>query len=272
MHPIERLRFVARAQGAPADLLVEESAAALGAFRDDPAGLVAACRRIIDRQLECGPLWWLCARMLCSPDPFAEAREAVTELRDDPTPRLLAAAFPDGATVVVVGWPEQSLGALGRRGDLTVLCVDSGGDAHDLVRRLADLDVVAEEVPTRTTGTAVAEAAATGGGGVLLLDALAVGPDEVLVPAGGRAAAAAARAEGVPTWVVAGAGRLLPARMYEALVGRWSDSSDPLGAAQERVPMALVDRVAGTGGVVEPVEALRRTDCPVAPELFRLAG
>ncbi|MFZ4518039.1 MAG: hypothetical protein ACOYOP_06605 [Microthrixaceae bacterium] len=272
MHPIERLRFVARARGAPAELLVEESASALSAFRDDPAGLVAACRRIIDRHLECGPLWWLCARMLCAPDPFPEARAAVQELHEDPTARLLAAALADSVTVVVPGWPEQALAALGRRGDVTVLAVDSDGEAHDVVRRLVDLDVVAEEVPARAVATAVAEAAASGGGGVVLLDALAVGPDEVLVAAGGRAAAAAARAEGVPTWVVAGAGRLLPARMYEALVGRWSASVDPLDAAHERVPMALVDRVAGVGGVVEPAEALRHTDCPVAPELFRLAG
>jgi len=52
VHPIERLRFVARSRGAPAEVLVAESAAALVAFRGDPAGMVAACRRIVDRQLE----------------------------------------------------------------------------------------------------------------------------------------------------------------------------------------------------------------------------
>jgi hypothetical protein len=33
-----------------------------------------------------------------------------------------------------------------------------------------------------------------------------------------------------------------------------------------------VERIAGVGGVLEVSAALRHTDCPVAPELFRLAG
>ena len=57
---------MARSQGAPPEMLVREASVALGAFRHDPAGMVAACRRIIDRQLTCAPLWWLCARMLCA--------------------------------------------------------------------------------------------------------------------------------------------------------------------------------------------------------------
>ena len=131
MHPIERLRFVARSQGAPAELLVEEAAIALGAFRDDPAGMVAACRRIIDRQLACGPLWWLCARILCGTDPMAEARAAVTDMEADPTARCLAAALPDDATVVVVGVPEVTLAALARRGDVRPLIVDVAATLGD---------------------------------------------------------------------------------------------------------------------------------------------
>jgi hypothetical protein len=271
VHPIERLRYVARSQGAPADLLVEESAAALGAFRDDPAGLVAACRRIIDRQLTCAPLWWLCARLLCAPEPMAEARDAVEQMRTDPTARLLAAALPDEPTVVVVGWPEQSAAALERRGDADVLVVDVEGEAHDAVRRLVRADVEAAEVPARALGAAVADAAAAPAG-VVLLDALAVGPGAALVPAGSRAAAATARHDGVPVWLVAGVGRLLPGRMWDALERRWSEAVDPLDAPEEVLGLDLVDRMAGTTGVLEVDEALRRTDCPVAPELFRLVG
>ena len=47
MHPIERLRYVARASGADQAMLVRETAGALAAFADDPAGLVTACRRIV---------------------------------------------------------------------------------------------------------------------------------------------------------------------------------------------------------------------------------
>ena len=38
MHPIERLRYVARASGADQAVLVRETAQALAAFRDDPSG------------------------------------------------------------------------------------------------------------------------------------------------------------------------------------------------------------------------------------------
>jgi hypothetical protein len=266
VHPIERLRFVARSQGAPADLLVEEAAGALGAFRDDPAGMVAACRRIIDRQLTCAPLWWLCARILCAPEPMREAHQAVSDLESDPTARLLAAALPDDGVVTVVGWPAQIAGALRRRGDVEVLVVDVEGEADDAVRQLDRMDVESTAVAARGAGQAVLSSQ------VLLLDALAVGPDAALVPSGSFAAAAAARHAGVPVWVVAGAGRLLPARMFEALHGRWIETVDPLDAAEELMPLDLVDRIAGIGGVLDPTAALQHTDCPVAPELFRLAG
>ena len=61
VHPIEHLRYVARAQGADSASLVEETAMALGSLRFDPAGLVVACRRIVERHPFNGPLWWLCS-------------------------------------------------------------------------------------------------------------------------------------------------------------------------------------------------------------------
>ncbi len=266
VHPIERLRYVARSQGAPADLLVEESATALGAFRDDPAGMVAACRRIVDRQLTCAPLWWLCARILCAPDPMAEAHRAVEELRTDPTPRRLASALPDDGAVVVVGDPDQAFGALARRGDVTSYVVDVDGGVHDVVRHLHRADAPAVPVEARAVAAAVAEA------DLVLLEAFAVGPDAALVPSGSRAAAAVARTGGTPVWLVAGVGRLMPARMWEALRDRWSDGVDPFDAAEEVLDLSLVDRIAGVEGPEDAADAVRRTDCPVAPELFRLAG
>ena len=83
MHPIERLRYVARAAGADAESLVRETAGALRGLGLDTAGLVVACRRIVERHPTCGPLWWLCARMLTSSDPMAAARAAVEEIECD---------------------------------------------------------------------------------------------------------------------------------------------------------------------------------------------
>ena len=126
MHPIERLRYVARARGADAESLVRETAGALRGLGLDTAGLVVACRRIVERHPTCGPLWWLCARMLTSADPMAAARAAIEEIERDPTVDRIVAEIPDGATVVTVGWPDLTAMALARRGDVRVLAVDAG--------------------------------------------------------------------------------------------------------------------------------------------------
>ena len=55
VHPIERLRYVARARGADAESLVRETAGALRGLGLDPSGLVVACRRIVERHPTSGP-------------------------------------------------------------------------------------------------------------------------------------------------------------------------------------------------------------------------
>lgn len=263
MHPIERLRYVARASGADQALLVRETAHALAAFRDDPAGLVAACRRIVDRHPTSGPLWWLCAHVLTAPDGQAAAWRAVDEVEADPTAAELAFALPEEATACVIGWPEVVGNALVRRGDVEVLAVDALGEGSGLVRRLAHAEVDAVDVPTAGLGAAVTTS------DVVLLEAVALGPAGFVAVSGSLAAASVARQAGVPVWVVAGVGRLLPPRMWDALAGRLGARGvDPWDLDEERVDLALVDEVCGPAGLDEPAEALRRTDCPVAPELF----
>lgn len=239
---------------------------ALGAFRDDPAGLVAACRRIIDRQLTCGPLWWLCATILCSPEPMTDARRAADTLRSDPTASLLSSELPIDGTVTVVGWPEQIAPALRRRGDVEVLVVDVDGESDDVARQLEELDVEAVAVRSRNLSAAVRAS------DVVLLDAMVAGPTSLMAPAGSAAAASVARHAGIPVWAVAGVGRLMPSSMFDAVERRWSERDDPIDAVEEIVATSMVDRIAGVGGVLELDAALTHTDCPVAPELFRLAG
>src|SRR5207237_7565576 len=103
MHPIERLRMVARAAGEGPALVAQEAAGALVAFGDDPAGLVTACRRLGDRQPTSGPIWWLAARVLCASDPAEEAWRAVERLGSDQPGERLAAAITHGAVVTAVG-------------------------------------------------------------------------------------------------------------------------------------------------------------------------
>lgn len=262
MHPIERLRYVARASGASQDALVQETARALLSFEDDPHGLVTACRRIVSRQPTSGPLVWFSARVLAAGDPRNEMWEAAGDIAADRTPHELAHALPQDATVVVLGWPDMIAAALPRRGDLEVLVVDALGEGGGFVQTLLRQDCEAVDVPQSGLGAAVAEA------DLVVLEASAVGPTEFLAVSATRAAAAVARHADVPVWLVSGVGRLLPQRMWDGLRAR-VHCNEPWDLDDEVVPLDLVDRIVGPAGPQDLTEALRRIDCPVVPELFR---
>lgn len=263
VHPIERLRYVARSSGAAQDVLVRETAGALAALGFDPPGLVTACRRILDRHPVSAPLWWLAARVLTSNDPMGEAWLAADEMTADRTGENLAWALPDDATVTVLGWPDVTAEALVRRGDLQVLVVDALGEGSGLVRRLLQSDLDVADVPASGLGAAVA------GSDVVLLEASAIGPQRFIGVAGSRAAAAVGRSAGTAVWVVGGVGRMLPARMWGALENRLDLLGEPWELEDEAVPLDGVERIAGPPGVLAVSEALRCIDCPIAPELFR---
>jgi len=262
VHPIERLRYVARAGGADPSDLVRESVAALASFGADAGGLVTACRRLVARHPAAGPVWWLAARMLTGTDARAAGREACDELEGDTTARLLVDRLPDGASVSVVGWPEQLVYVLPRRGDVEVLVIDALGEGSGLVRRLQSADVDAVDVPESGLGAAVADS------NVLVLDASAAGPGGLVAVAGSRAAAAVARHAGVPVWAAVGVGRALPAGLWRAIAGRVE--ACPVGTSPvDVVPLDLVDVVVGPDGATDAEILTRRADCPVAPELLK---
>ncbi len=266
MHPIERLRYVARASGVDHALLVRETASALAGLGFDPPGVVTACRRIIERHPTSGPLWWLGARVLTAGDHVREAWRCADEMDDDPTADQLAWALPDDARVCVLGWPQVVADALPRRGDVEVLVVDVLGEGSGLVRRLRRADVEAVEVPVTGLGAAVASC------DLVLLEASAVGPDALLGVAGSRAAAAVATHAGVAVWAVAGVGRVLPGRLFQALAERWRDATEPWECEDELVPADLVQWVAGPTGVVAYADAAAAPTCPVAAELLRFSS
>lgn len=262
-HPIERLRWVARAEGAGATLLAREAAGALASVGDDLPALVTGCRRVIERHPPIGPLWWLAARMLAAENPVREAWAAADELEADPTSSVLAAHVPDDVTVVVVGWPEVAADALRKRGDLEVLVVDARNEGPHLVRRLESEGLTAYDVPEAGLGSAVREC------DLVLLEADALGHDGFVAASGSLAAAAVARAFERDVWVVAGAGRVLPARLWDALVKRLDAEGEPWDADSEVVPLDLAAAVVGPTGPLAPAEAVKRADAPVVPELLR---
>jgi hypothetical protein len=268
MHPIEHLRYVARAAGADPALVAREAASALAEMaRMEPAGLVPSCRRLVERHLTSAPIWWLSARLLGADDVPAEARAAIADLNGDATEDHLAAVLPDSATVLLLGWPDICSAALRSRGDVEVLVVDAGGEGAALVRRLRERGGDAALVPESGTGPAA------GVVDLVLVEALAAGPGGVLAAPGSMSAAAVAAHRGVPVWAVAGVGRVLPERLWDALVARLDQSDDePWDRAVELVDASLLTAVAGPEGLIDTNSGLRAATCPAAPELFRAAG
>jgi len=261
VHPIERLRYVARAGSVPVGPLVRESATALAAFADNPGALLTACRRLLDRRPHSAPLVWLSARMITGPDPRAEAWDAVERLERDPTAAELEFAVPDGSRVLVIGGPETTGHAIAGRSDLTVLSVEApvGSLIHDMASSDDGRSII--DVPEAGLGAAVADC------DLVILESECLGPEAALAPSGSRAAAATAKEADIPIWLVAGVGRQLPSRMWDGVIER-IDRGEPWDREYESVPLRLVDRVVTPVGLRTPAEAARSVDCPVAPELF----
>ena len=262
MHPIERLRHVARAGDAPTAPLVREAAIALASFTHDPVELSTACRQLIERRPTSGPLLWVAARMLTGTDPGTEAWEAVEALERDTTARELAHALPADSMVVIIGASEICGEAVLRRPDVEVLVVDTVGEGYGLIHRLKARDHVVVDVPPGGIGAAVTEA------GLVLVEAEVLHEGAALARSGSLAAAAVARHLGKPVWLVAGVGRVVPTRMFEWVADRVADV-DPWDDKVEPVPVDLIDAVIGPAGAQPVVEIRYRVDCPVAPELFR---
>ncbi|CAB4872665.1 unannotated protein [freshwater metagenome] len=247
-------------------MLVRETAAAIADLDLDPAGLVVACRRIVERHPTSGPLWWLCASLLAANDPFREAWGLADHVDDDPTPGQLVQLLPDDATVCIIGWPDLVGEALVRRGDATVLVIDTNDEGSSLVRRLQRSDVQAEAVPA--AGVAAGVAASD----LVIIEAVAAGPDGALCALGSHAAAAVAYCSEVPVWLVAGRGRRLPEPMWRVMCERLAAADDGWSQPVELVPLALATGVLGADGLLVAAAGALAAECPMAHELLRMSA
>jgi hypothetical protein len=258
---MERLRYVARAGGGDPAIIVGETVEAIRGLAPGPRELVSVCRNLVDRNITCGPLWWLCARLLSEPSALARGWDLVDEIAEDPTPDRLVAALPDDATVLTVGNPPLASQALARRGDLTVLAVEAGHAANALIRLLDRNDVESEIVP------AEASLAALSRSDLVVLEADACTPDAAICSMGGGLVALAARSTGTPVWLVAGRGRRLPTDFVGAIVRRVSCQDRPWESEYEIVPTDLVDQVIGPDGVAKVSPTALAAECRPVPEL-----
>lgn len=253
--PAERLRAVARRGLADRELAVE-AADALAGFAAQPAHLVVACRRVLAHHRTHGALWWVCARILAAPDPVAAARDASAQLDADRTGSRLAATIPlldDDDVVASIGWPYAVDEALAERQDVAAVAIRvEGADPTPALRyrrtersvRVVDAwDPILERVS------------------LLLVPADAIGPGGALVPEGTSEVLATLGPGVRESWLVGGVGRVLPARLFDAV--------HAAAAGAEIVRLEVFDRLAGPRGAESPVDAVKRVDAPVAPELLR---
>jgi len=266
VHPIEHLRYVARAHGVDPAALVEETAHALGSLHFDPAGLVVACRRIVERHPFSGPLWWLCSNVTTSSEPFEAVWELADQIRSDRTASELAAALPDESQVVTIGDPSVIGSGLARRGDVRVLALDIDHSATSFVRRLERYDVDYEPVDAGAAG------AATRVADVVLIEVLAMDETRMVLPSGSSTIAAAATAWETPVWAIAGVGRRLPKAYLDAMAEKcdaMATDRDAWTLDIEVVPTRLATDVVGPHGIMPMGPPAARPECPVAAELLR---
>lgn len=264
MHPIERLRHVARASGAPAGLLATETANALMSFVGDDAALLTACQRVVSRQPTAAAIAWLCAHVLSAPEPSRALWEAADEIEADRTPQHLIDGLDDEPVVLTLGWPGFVSELLRRRGDVRLLALDTDGWVERSADRASENGHDVTLIPPEGISQAVVDATH------VVVDVLAAGPDAALVAQGALAAAVLGRHFERSVWAVAPVGTVLPQKMYAGVTRRWHESdSDPLWwRPVEEMPLDLFDRVATPGGVVAGADAARTTSCPIVPELF----
>lgn len=247
MHPIERVRALARASWLDPKTVAVEAADAIGdAYRwMDEAAAVSVARRLLAWHPYCGPLWWVCGEILPSVDPARSARHVVECLLADSTGLALDVALTEGACPYLVG----------RCGAMDRIC---GAHARSL------------DEATH-----------------LLVGAMVLGPGGLVShsPAGELVASAADA--GKPVWAVVEAGSTVDARLWARLEGLLQDGfvapstsavtdvwwDDPVTDTVEPclVPLGAITWVCGPDGLEIPAEAA--TAGPATPvDLLDAAG
>jgi len=269
MHPIEHLRYVARATGADPVSLVSETAQALRGLRSEPAGLVLAARRIVERHPTCAPLWWLCASVLAASEPFEKVRELSAQIDADETTNHLVDALPADATVCIVGWSPTALEALARRGDCRAIIVDSFGTGDAAVNALERLDIDVQGVTLEHAAIAVQMS------DVVIIDALGCGGTEVLSVGGSHAVAALAYCENKPAWTVTRLGTRLPIELWNAMKLTNRDADAPWRSDVDVIPRQLLGRFIGPTGISDmDMNTAQNTvqnfvgECPASTEML----
>ncbi len=259
MHPIERLRWIARADDESGQTIACEAAWTLGELgASEPPAVLTASRRLVERHPACGPLWWACAHLVASEDPFETGRRVAAELlSDDVAHRLVAALRVDVASsdVVAATLPAEALrSAFAIRGATRVHLI---GGYRMLRSEIRAFSAVADEV----TGFEVEDAAeALEHAVALVVEPHLASVDGLLLDPDAAAVVATANAAKVPVWALLTVGRVLPQHLASAALELADGEFDLVGAAS----FSLAVDSEGSG---EVCDALARATCPSCPEL-----
>ena len=96
----------------------------------------------------------------------------------------------------------------------------------------------------------------------VLVEIEAASPSRAFVLQGTSALLDQIRMPTTLVWLVAGVGRVLPARLFDAMSGRLQPPEDH---GLELIDVQVADRIAGPTGLERPEHLIRRVDAPVAP-------
>jgi len=256
LHPIEHLRYVARAGDADPVMIATETATAMRHL--DSSGLVVAARRVLQRHPTNGPLWWVCSHLVTAPEHGARVLSLVDELDDDATSSRLAGALADDARVLVTSWAPTVAAALRRRGDVEVTVCGRSYGSSAMVRSLRRDDLSVRQVDIEAAAVSMERV------DVVLLEAGALSWSSAVAALGSAVLAAVARAFDVPVWLVAGRGRRLP-EPYLEVMGRSIEATDE--PDHDRLDPRQVAAIIGPAGRSAPDSVSLAAECPLATEL-----
>ncbi len=222
MHPIERLRWIARDRDeAPTALAVEAAWAISELALEEPPAVVTACRRLVESHVTFGPLWWVAATLLV----------CLSSRRGGATSGRRALLGSDGRAPRGRAEPN----ACRANGPLVVACpaetvLEACSHRESASRRVWSLRREHLRAEVRRFGAVASKASGwdvrrrrerrSRGAAVVLVEALAAGSRGVLVTAAAASLAWAAKDASVPVWGVAGVGSVLHDQLFGEVVRR----------------------------------------------------
>lgn len=263
MHPIERLRWIARSEDEADSTVAAEAAWALGELAlEEEAAVLTASRRLVLRQPASGPLWWACATILEAlggEDVLQAAQRVAFDLAGDSVSARLTRALRQqlaaGDLLGVAPPAETAARALADEQRFAICLLAPYRELRYEMARFGTADVTGYEVEEADE---VLEEAS-----LLLVEPRFASPRHLFVSAGAARAVGAAQRAKVACWAVLGPGRVLS----EPLAATASQLARGEG---ELLPPSSFEAAIDAQGLGEAAEVLGRGSCPPALALAHL--